>query len=270
MQSRDFMGDQLSSRLETILPGGKGVWIPMDHGASRFPESGLEDTDSAVDTAIEGGADAIIMHKGPVSYHAIRTGWNRFVCHASVSTVHGGARSQDKILVAGVSECISRGAIAVSAQVNLGDSAEPEMIKRISKITTEAQKMKTPVLGMFYPRGANLSLDDSDSTGGIAHAARLAWELGCNVVKVPWTGSEESFGKVTSSVPIPVLLSGGPKKLTNSGLLKLVEKSVNSGGSGVCIGRHIFGSEDPSSLIRSLRAIVHDGANSEEASRHLR
>lgn len=264
------MGDQLSSRMETILPGGKGVWIPMDHGASRFPEPGLEDTISAVDAAIEGGADAIIMHKGPVSYHTIRTGWNRFVCHTSVSTVHGGARSQDKILVAAVSECISRGAIAVSAQVNLGDPAEPEMIERIGKITTEAQKMEIPVLGMFYPRGPNLSLDNSDSTGGIAHATRLAWELGCNVVKVPWTGSAESFEIVTSSVPIPVLISGGPKKLTNSDLLKIVEKSVYSGGSGVCMGRYIFDSHDPASLIRSLRAIVHDGANSDEASRYLR
>ena len=181
-----------------------------------------------------------------------------------------GARSQDKILVAAVSECISRGAIAVSAQVNLGDPAEPEMIERIGKITTEAQKMEIPVLGMFYPRGGNLILDDSDSTSGVAHAARLAWELGCNIVKVPWTGSEDSFGIVTSSVPIPILVSGGPKDDDFGRVLELVEKSINAGGSGVCMGRNVFSSEDPASRIRALRAIVHDGANAEEASRHLR
>ena len=90
------------------------------------------------------------------------------------------------------------------------------------------------------------------------------------MVKVPWTGSAESFEIVTSSVPIPVLISGGPKKLTNSDLQTIVEKSVYSGGSGVCMGRYIFDSHDPASLIRSLRAIVHDGANSDEASRYLR
>ena len=25
-----------TSRLERLLPGGKGVWIPIDHGASDF------------------------------------------------------------------------------------------------------------------------------------------------------------------------------------------------------------------------------------------
>ncbi|MBI88043.1 MAG: fructose-bisphosphate aldolase [Euryarchaeota archaeon] len=259
----------LSARLEAILPGGRGVWVPMDHSASAFPESGLEDTDSSVDSAIEGGADAIILHKGALSYHSRRTGWNRFVCHTSVSTSHGGDRSNDKVVVATVSECLDRGAIGVSAQVNLGDPAEPEMIERIGSITTESQKHETPVLGMFYPRGPNLTLDPADSTVGVAHAARLAWEVGCNVVKVPWTGSEESFRIVTSSVPIPVLVSGGQRKASFMEILEIVEKSINAGGSGVCIGRHVFAADDPASHIRALRAMVHDGANPEEASRHL-
>lgn len=264
------MADALASRLETVLPGGRGVWVPMDHSASSFPEKGLIDSDSAVDAAIAGGADAIVMHKGPLSHHFARTAWGRFVCHASLSTIHGGPHSQDKILVSTANESLIRGAIGISAQVNLGDPEEPAMIRRMSRITTEALGEDLPVLGMFYPRGPNLSVDKSDSTGGVAHAARLAWELGCNVVKVPWTGSEESFRIVTSSVPIPVLVSGGPIGENFSRLLELVEQSINAGGSGVCIGRNVFGSEDPESHIRSLRAIVHDGATAEEAARHLR
>jgi DhnA family fructose-bisphosphate aldolase class Ia len=94
--------------------------------------------------------------------------------------------------------------------------------------------------------------------------------LGCNVVKVPWTGSEESFRTVTSSVPIPVLVSGGAIEVEFSQILEMVEQSVNAGGSGVCMGRHVFAAEDPTSHIRSLRAIVHDGASAEEAARLLR
>ena len=104
---------------------------------------------------------------------------------------------------------------------------------------------------------------------GIAHAARLAWELGCNVVKVPWTGSAESFRIVTSSVPIPVLISGGERDIEFSQILELVVQSINAGGSGVCIGWHVFAAKEPASHIRSLRAIVHDGASAEEAARHL-
>jgi len=242
----------------------------MDHSASAFPEYGLIDSDSAVDSAIEGGADAIVLHKGPLSYHFARTAWSRFVCHSSMSTIHGGSRSQEKITVSNARESLSRGAIGMSGQVNLGDQAEPEMILRMSNITSEALEVELPVLGMFYPRGPNLRLDPSDPTMGVAHAARLAWELGCNVVKVPWTGSEESFRTVTSSVPIPVLVSGGAIEVEFSQILEMVEQSVNAGGSGVCMGRHVFAAEDPTSHIRSLRAIVHDGASAEEAARLLR
>ena len=264
------MADALAIRLETLLPGGKGVWVPMDHSASSFPEDGLMDSDSAVDAAIEGGADAIVLHKGPISYHVARTSWGRFVCHSSMSTIHGGQRAQEKVTVSNAKECLSRGAIGISGQVNLGDPAEPEMILRMSNITSEALEEELPVLGMFYPRGPNLRANSSDPTMGVAHAARLAWELGCNVVKVPWTGSEESFRIVTSSVPIPVLVSGGERDVEFSQILQIVEQSINAGGSGVCIGRHVFAAEDPASHIRSLRAIVHDGASAEEAARHLR
>ena len=242
----------------------------MDHSASSFPEKGLMDSDSAVDAAIEGGADAIVLHKGPLSYHVARTAWGRFVCHSSISTIHGGPRSQEKVTVSNARESLRRGAIGISGQVNLGDPAEPEMVLRMSNITSEALEAELPVLGMFYPRGPNLQPDPSDQTMGVAHAARLAWELGCNVVKVPWTGSEQSFRIVTSSVPIPVLISGGERDVEFSQILELVEQSINSGGSGVCIGRHVFAAEDPASHIRSLRSIVHDGASAKEASMHLR
>ena len=75
---------------------------------------------------------------------------------------------------------------------------------------------------------------------------------------------------MASSVPIPVLVSGGPKDDDFEKVLELVEKSINAGGSWVCMGRNVFSSQDPASRIRALRAIVHDGANAEEASRHLR
>ena len=150
---RLIMTDLLASRLETILPNGRGVWVPMDHSASSFPEQGLLDFDKSVDAVIEGGADAIVMQKGPISHHSTRTSWGRFVCHASLSTIHGGDRSQDKVLVATPSEGLDRGAIAMSAQVNLGDPAEPEMIQRMARITTDSHEKSIPVLGMFYPRG---------------------------------------------------------------------------------------------------------------------
>ncbi len=267
---RGCMADALSDRLGKILPGGKGVWIPMDHGASSFPVRGLEETDSAVDAVISGGADAIVMQKGLLSHNSARNGWDGYVCHVSVSTVHGGDRSQDKISVATASESKKRGATGVSAQVNLGDDFENHMIERLGQITSQALEEEMPVLGMVYPRGPNLAIDEDDPTGGVSHAVRLAWELGCHVAKVPWTGSAESFSRVTKATPIPVLIAGGPMGDDFVSILSTVEEAMSAGCAGVCMGRQVFGSEDPESRVRALRAVVHDGKTASEASLLLR
>jgi len=263
------MADTLEDRLARILPGGRGVWIPMDHGASNYPEQGLQDMDSIVQSIIAGGADAIVLHKGALTHHADTTGWHGFVCHVSASTVHGGDRDQQKVSVATAEECWQRGAMGVSGQVNLGDDAETEMIESLGRLTTEAFPLAMPVLGMVYPRGPNLKISDTDSTNGVAHAARLAWELGCDVVKVPWTGSIESFREVTQAVPIPVLIAGGPSGGTFLETLQTVEDSISAGGAGVCMGRQVFASDDPKSRVAALRAVIHDGESAEDASELL-
>ncbi len=264
------MADTLFERLNHLLPGGKGVWIPMDHGISGYPEKGLERMDEVIDSCIEAGADAIVLQKGSLSHHVERTGWNRFVCHVSVSTIHAGERAGYKVRVATAEECLFRGATGCSAQINLGDEYEPEMIVEMGALTGEAIALGMPVLGMIYPRGANLIVSDDDKTGRIAHAARVAWELGCDVVKVPWTGDAESFAEVCAAVPIPVLIAGGPRGTSFTELLTIVEQSISAGGAGVCMGRQVFGADDPASHIRALKSVIHEGISAAEAAEHLR
>ncbi len=257
-------GESCSDVLSKLLPGGRGVWIPMDHGLSGYPEQGLDQMDLVIDFAIKGRADAIVLQKGVLTHQYKRTSWDRFVCHLSASTVHGGPRSQSKVTVGDVEEVISRGAVAVSAQVNLGDDSESEMLYDMGQITSDSWNHGVPTLGMVYPRGPNLILDPEDKTRGIAHAARVAFELGCDVVKVPWTGSIDSFQKVTSGVPIPVLIAGGTGS-SFSDTLDIVSKSIIAGGSGVCMGRQIFGSANPLHRLLALRSIIHGNSSLNDA-----
>ena len=82
----------MTTSLDTLLPGGKGVWIPIDHGITAYPEPGLNRMDALIPALIAGGADAIVAQKGIVADWAGRTNFNGFVAHLSVSTVHGGQR----------------------------------------------------------------------------------------------------------------------------------------------------------------------------------
>ena len=246
---------------DTLLPGGKGVWIPIDHGVSDFPVKGLENLDMLIEQISH--ADAIVAQKGVVSHYA-SNGLN-FVAHLSVSTRHAGKRDSDKMLVGSVEEALSRGAKGVSVQVNMGSPDEPEMIERLGSVTQDSHYLNCPVLGMIYPRGENLNVMSDDDTNGAAHAARLAFELGCDVVKTKWTGSIESFRKVTSCVPIPVLIAGGPSGSTTKEILTIVDQAMQAGGGGVCMGRHVFSHPNPKGMVSALRAIIHDRANVEQA-----
>lgn len=256
--------DEFHARLQHILPNGRGLWVPMDHGLSYYPEAGLDQMDEVIDAVIDGGADAVILQKGVLTHQVSRTGWGGFIAHLSASTVHGGQRSQFKVLVGSAQEALDRGAVAVSGQVNLGCPNEPEMIADLGRLTKEAWLADLPVLGMVYPRGENLRINPEDPTKGVAHAVRIAYELGCSVAKVPWTGSVESFRIVTSAAPIPVLIAGGESGPNMEDTLTMVRASVESGGAGVCMGRRIFGSENPVNTTRALRSII-DGSSVDEA-----
>ena len=55
-------------RLERIINRntGRTVIAPMDHGVSSGPIPGIIDMDKTVEEISQGGADAILMHKGIV------------------------------------------------------------------------------------------------------------------------------------------------------------------------------------------------------------
>ena len=93
------MGEGLVDRLAKILPKCRGVWIPMDHGISSYPEKGLDNMDQVVSSCISGGADAIVLQKGALSHFVETTGWSNFVCHVSVSTVNAGEKNQYKVIL---------------------------------------------------------------------------------------------------------------------------------------------------------------------------
>ena len=58
-------------RIERIMDrkSGNAVIVPMDHGISVGPIAGLTDMKSTVEDVVEGGATAVLMHKGIVPVH---------------------------------------------------------------------------------------------------------------------------------------------------------------------------------------------------------
>ena len=88
-----------------------------------------------------------------------------------------------------------------------------------------------------------------------ALASRVCAENGATIVKTYYC---EGFEKVTSTCPVPIVIAGG-KKLPEKEALELCYKAVNDGAAGVDMGRNVFQSESPASMIQAVYAVVHNG-----------
>ncbi|MBL6733186.1 MAG: fructose-bisphosphate aldolase [Candidatus Poseidonia sp.] len=256
-----------ASRLRALLPNQRGVWIPIDHGASDYPNPGLENLDQLIPQLIDAGVDVILAQKGVVGQYAPLCEGTRtnMVVHFSVSTRHAGPNSNNKVMVGHADETLARGGMGVSSQVNMGSEAEPEMIERMGDLNRHAHLLGLPAFGMVYPRGPNLNPVPGDVTGGQAHAVRLAFELGCDAAKCTWTGDASSFAEVASAAPIPVLVAGGPASGNEREVLTMVHQALQAGASGVCMGRQVFAHPNPGAMANALVKMVHEGASVDEA-----
>ncbi|MFZ5644229.1 MAG: 2-amino-3,7-dideoxy-D-threo-hept-6-ulosonate synthase [Bacillota bacterium] len=236
---------------------GRIFAVPMDHGVTVGPVKGLEDIRGTVKAVIEGGAGAVIIHKGLVRLITELPIPEKceLIVHLSASTALApGPEVNKKVIISSVEHAIRLGASAVSIHVNLAGSKEAEMLRDLGLVAEECDKWGLPLLAMMYVRdGSRESEYDSVK---IMHAARIAEELGADIVKVNYTGSAESFSRITGAVRIPVVIAGGPKMDSTEDLLAMVADALNSGASGVAIGRNIFQDKNPQDLARAIRSLI--------------
>jgi fructose-bisphosphate aldolase/2-amino-3,7-dideoxy-D-threo-hept-6-ulosonate synthase len=236
------------------------VIIPMDHGVTSGPISGLINMQDIVNKLVDGDADAVVLHKGIAK--SVDTGRLGLIIHVSASTKVG-PDANWKIRVCSVEEAIRLGCDAVSVHVNMGAIRDPEMLLDLGKLADECDAWGIPLLAMMYPRGPKIENEHNPET--VAHAARLGAELGADVIKTNYTGDPASFRKVVEGCPVPVIIAGGPKIGTVQGFLEMVYNAVKAGCAGVSIGRNVFQHKDPKAMTRALVGIVHKGMNVKEA-----
>jgi fructose-bisphosphate aldolase/2-amino-3,7-dideoxy-D-threo-hept-6-ulosonate synthase len=257
-------------RLERIInrKDKRTIIVPMDHGISSGPIPGLEDMAKAVDSVVEGGANAVLLHKGIVGLG--HRGYGKdigLIIHLSGSTTMA-PDPNAKRLVTTVEQAIKMGADAVSVHINVGADTEAEMIQDLGMVSEVADEWGIPVLAMMYPRGPKIK--DPYDVEVVKLAARIGAELGADIVKTNYTGDPDSFKEVVKGTGVPVVIAGGEKAKNTKGVLQTVRDSINAGGAGVAMGRNIFQAEDPTKMVKAVNAIVHQNKSVEEALNYLK
>jgi class I fructose-bisphosphate aldolase len=256
-------------RLERIIDRntGRTLIVPMDHGVSSGPILGITNMKEAMAQVADGGANAVVVHKGVVATGHRKSGPDMgLIIHLSGSTILS-PEPNAKTLVCTVQEAIKLGADAVSVHVNIGDDHEKEMLTDLGNVAHTASEWGMPLLAMIYPRGERIK--DEYDPEVIKHAARLGAELGADVVKVSYTGNPESFRGVVQGCHVPVVIAGGPKTGSDQAILEMVKGAMEAGAAGVSIGRNVFQHQNPTRIVAALSMIVHENAMVDQALSYL-
>jgi len=256
-------------RLERIMnrETGRTVIVPMDHGVTVGPIEGIEDMRTMVNFVAEGGANAVLGHVGLPLHGHRRYGRDiGLLLHLSGSTLWS-PDPNAKILVNTVENALRMGADGVSIHVNIGAESEVDMLRDLGVVTVKCMEWGMPLLAMMYTRGRKVGSESNPQA--VRHAARIAAEMGADLVKVTYTGSPKTFRQVVEGCPIPVLIAGGEKAKNDREVLATVKDALSAGGAGVCIGRNAFQHKKPINMIRAICALVHENASVAQAAKIL-
>lgn len=224
--------------------------VPLDHSVTDGPFAANVEYDKTLQQIAEGGADAVILHKGRLRnlsedfYKKISV-----IVHVSASTRYA-SDVNEKYIVANVEDAVRRGADGISAHVNLGSDTEQQQLRDLAALSDSCEKFGIPLLAMMYARGEHIGNHPESQI--LAHAAALAADLGADIVKLSLPRNADQINWITSHSPIPVLAAGG-SKLNEADFMHYVKQVIDGGATGLAAGRNIFMSGDVTGMVRRTR-----------------
>ncbi|ABK52494.1 fructose-bisphosphate aldolase [Acidothermus cellulolyticus 11B] len=255
----DMVGAGKTYRLGRIFGrDGRTMVLPVDHGLMLGRISGLEDPVAMTRSAIEAGCDGLLMSAGLVrataEFFAERTSPARLLTVDTLFWDDQDAATAASSVVASIRTAARLGVDAVKLLMAWDFPAvqRTATAARIARVVEEADRWEIPV--MVEPvtlretsreRAAELTVD----------AARIATELGADILKVAYPGKPELLAALVAESRLPVVILGGPRVSTIADLVEVVDEALGAGASGIVIGRQVW-QRPPAERAAVMRALV--------------
>ena len=268
------------TRLHRLLyehgPGnGRLLILPIDHGVEHgpidfFPNPPSADPDYQWRLAKEGGYSGIALHIGLAKKYMYDYAGDVPLILKLNGRPH--IPPNDRPLSAQdatVEDAVRLGADAVGYTVYVGSPLQKEDFIQLMGVRTACERYGMPLVIWAYPRGEAIDKKGGrDSIYAVDYAARLATELGADVVKlnVPkfrdpqneespepyrelyeaWKDLDEyeayrrAVEKVTASAGRTFVLFSGGSKVSDEDLLTKARLCMESGATGLIFGRNMW------------------------------
>lgn len=260
-----FSGVGKTTRINRIFGAdGKAVMVAVNHGLGMGPLQGIEYMDRTLKDIMEDAPDSLTIHKGiALRYMDEFAGRTSLILKCTNATRY---RSPEETAVATVEEALTLGADAIAVGLTLCGEAEAQEIERAAAFIRTAEQFGIPTVTHSYPSGTLISDEERYNVEHVAYAVRVSLELGVDIIKTFWTGSQESFAKIVKiGSPAKVVISGGPKCDTLLQCFEMTKQGIDAGAAGITYGRNVWQHPHPAAVVSGLKAIVHHNATAAEA-----
>lgn len=257
-------GAELRMRRLFGRKSGRAYVVAIDHGMLFGVQEGSEDAIRAVERSVATDPDGLFISPGLLA----RTG--DLLAHRGAPspivrldyltiderTSHHG--DYHRVLCT-PARAAALGADAVVMYLVFG-VAEGETfadnLSAIGRAVEEAHDLGLPLVAEVVAWGSQAT--DRQDADLLTHGARIAVEIGADMIKTEYTGDPESMTRLVNGCPAPVLVLGGTRADSLDSLLAMTSDALLSGAAGVIYGRNIWQADDPAEVGAAVRSLVHE------------
>lgn len=253
----------------------RGAVVAFDHGVHLGAIPGVVHPGEMLEKLTDAGADAFLVSPGVARAYAsvfagrgapgmiIRLDWTNLWRSEDML----GSPEGRTVPIASVEDALRLGADAVLVYMFIGfndPDAEAHQAANVAEVAQACERLGLGCIIEPMARGLRVA-GDVYNEKYIAMGARMACEIGADILKTDYSGDVGSFAHVVDSSFRPILIAGGPKTTTLRAALEMIDGAIKAGANGMFIGRNVFQSPDPAQMMRTFRAMIHDNITVDEA-----
>ena len=264
---------------------GTLMLLPIDQGLEHGPVDFFDNPDS-IDPdwiyrlAVEGNFSGIALHIGLAEkYQKAYAGRVPLLLKINGKTNVPNDDDAFSPLTSSVEDAVRLGADAVGYTLYVGSPAQADDIAQCNEVRRECERYGMPLVIWAYPRGAAIKAKGGiDSLYAVDYAARVACEIGCDIVKLnepKWEAATaeklpkpyntlqyndvEGLRKVVRSAGRTLVLVSGGSKMGDDDTLQKARAAMEAGCVGLIFGRNMWQRKWDAAVSMSSR--MHDLMN---------
>jgi class I fructose-bisphosphate aldolase len=265
-----------AARIARLLDpaSGRSVIIPVDHGIVMGAVEGLRDPLAVLERLIALRIDGTLLTPG--LWKAAAPLFARRDAPARVltadlplsSTLPGESSAfTENDVVASVEFALRHAFDAVKVILLWGLERPKQManLKLVGHIAEQCDRSGLPLMVEPVLWGSGVPPERKNDPALIESAARIALEVGADILKIPYTGEAEAFAQLVRRVRVPVFVLGGPRMGTLEDVFAVAHCAAAAGARGIVFGRNVWQHPRMDALVPALQDVVHRGVEVDSA-----